>query len=369
MDRNKPNKAVLFLATIYVAMTTVEAGTYTPSPDVGISAGLISDCPGVTKNATISNGSMHMLQVVHHMLNDKNEVVRRAMPVTVAHKMLAKSKRMDLRNKKTVFYVVGFVDSSWFLHSQAVGTAYAKRGYNVFESETIAFLTQIYPKSVRLAREIGKRIGEFLVKLTDQGLTADNLELAGLSIGAHIAGYAAKHFYAATGKKPSRLTGLDPAGPCFRNLPSKYRISASDAERVDILHTNIDGFGMAERLGHIDFYANGGEYQPNDIPYIPCLVICSHFRSVLYWWQALEHPKKFIGLKCDSIQDARLSNCFNSTETNYFGLNTDFGKPGIYYLPTNNVFPYYKGKEGLKEENEIYTSIIRSINSEDNFVL
>ncbi|XP_028166304.1 phospholipase A1-like [Ostrinia furnacalis] len=350
-------------------MATVAGRTYTPKSEVGIPAGLIPECPGVMKNATISNVMVNYLQVVHHRLNDKGEVVRKSMPITTAPSVMAKSKYMDLKNKKTVFYAVGFIDSSWFLHSQAVGTAYAKLGYNVFQSETIAFLTQIYPKSVRLSREIGRKIGEFLVKLTDQGLTADNLELAGISLGAHIVGYAAKHFYSVTGKKPSRVTGLDPAGPCFRSLPSKYRLDSSDAERVDIIHTNIDGFGIAERLGHVDFYANGGEFQPSDVPYVPCLVICSHIRAILYWWQALEHPKKFIAIKCDSIQDARFSNCYNNTEVNYVGMYTDFGKPGIYYLPTNNEFPYYRGKKGLKAENEIYTSIIRNINSEDNFVL
>ena len=52
----------------------------------------------------------------------------------------------DLKNKKTVLYAVGFFDSSAYPFSQAIGTAYSKRGYNVFLSETIAFLTNIYPK-------------------------------------------------------------------------------------------------------------------------------------------------------------------------------------------------------------------------------
>lgn len=54
-------------------------------------------------------------------------------------------------------------------------------------------------------------------------------------------------------------TGLDPAGPCFRSVPPTARLHADAAHRVDVLHTNIDGFGIAEPLGHVDFYANGGE--------------------------------------------------------------------------------------------------------------
>ncbi|KAH9632641.1 hypothetical protein HF086_008468 [Spodoptera exigua] len=274
----------------------------------------------------------------------------------------------DLKNKKTVIYAVGFIDSSAFPFSQAIGTSYSKRGYNVFISETLAFLTYIYPKSVRLVRFIGKKMGEFLVKLNELGVEPANLELVGASLGAHELGYAAKHFFQATGKKVSRLTGLDPAGPCFRSLGPEDKLWKTDAEQVDVVHTNIDGFGIAEALGHIDIYANGGEFQPSDIPYIPCLVICSHVRSMIYWWQAIEHPKKFIAVKCDTVQEARFAQCFNNTETNYLGVEAQFDKPGIYYMATNNEFPYYMGKEGLKEENEIYKAVVRRINSDDGFV-
>lgn len=217
---------------------------------------------------------------------------------------------------------------------------------------------------MRLGRFIGQKLGEFLVKLTDDGLSPDKLELVGASLGAHIVSYAAKYYYNATGKKPSRITGLDPAGPCYRSLPTDQRLYRTDAERVDVLHTNIDGFGMAERLGHVDFYANGGEYQPGDIPYIPCLVICSHIRAIIYWWLAMEHPKKFISIQCDSIQDARLAKCYSNSVINYLGAATNFSKPGIYYLPTHNEFPYYRGKDGLKAENEIYKATVRKINND-----
>lgn len=52
---------------------------------------------------------------------------------------------------------------------------------------------------------------------------------------------------------------LDPAGPCFRNAPYEERLNRDAAEKVDVVHTNIDGFGIADTMGHIDFYVNGGE--------------------------------------------------------------------------------------------------------------
>ncbi|RVE50204.1 hypothetical protein evm_005227, partial [Chilo suppressalis] len=321
--------------------------------------------PGVMKNASISSGMMPYLQIVLHRFDSKGQMSRTSMPIMSAAKMVAKDKNIDLKNKKTVLYMVGYIDSSMLPQSQAVASSYAKRGYNVFITETFTFLSYIYPKSVRLTRVIGKKIGEFLVNLNEQGMPAEQLELVGLSLGAHIASYAAKHLYAVTGNKPSRITGLDPAGPCFRSLPPQYKLNPSDADNVDVIHTNIDGFGIAEPLGHVDFYVNGGEFQPGDIAYIPCLVVCSHFKSVIYWWQALKHPTKFIGVKCDSVQDARIAGCYNNTETNVVGMKTNFSEPGIFYLSTTNVFPYFRGKEGLVPENEIYTSVIRKINDGD----
>ncbi|CAG5057572.1 unnamed protein product [Parnassius apollo] len=340
--------AVVFFNAIVVLLFAFSLGNvedYSPKPEIGYPAGLIPNCPGVLKKC-------------YNKLEEDANVPNYYPQI---------EELLDLKNKKTVLYCGGFLDSASFPFSRALGTAYCKRGYNVIMVELFQFLTYIYPKSVRLTKVLGDKIGELLTKLTEQGLKTENLEIVGISLGAHIGGYAAKYLYAATGKKPSRITGLDPAGPCYRSLPPSSKLQASDADRVDIVHTNIDGFGLAEKLGHVDFYVNGGEYQPSDIPAIPCLVLCSHLRSGLYWWQAIEHPKKFIGIKCDSIQDARFAKCFNNSETNYLGLETKFNRPGIYYLPTFNEFPYYRGKEGLKQENEIYTSVSRLINSVNLF--
>ncbi|KAH9641595.1 hypothetical protein HF086_017119 [Spodoptera exigua] len=146
--------------------------------------------------------------------------------------------------------------------------------------------------------------------------------------------------------------GLDPAGPCFRNVPPTSRLHPDAADRVDVLHTNIDGFGIPDRLGHVDFYANGGEYQPyirGDF-IMPCFQLCSHVRSVFYWYQSYSNPDKFIAVQCDSVADARHGNCYDGTlRTNALGPNTNFSKTGVFYLPTNAKSPYYLGLNGLKK--------------------
>ena len=55
----------------------------------------------------------------------------------------------------------------------------------------------------------------------------------------------------------SRISGLDPAGPCLENADQTKRLSKSDALYVDVIHTS-ENFGTSRRLGHSDYCSNGG---------------------------------------------------------------------------------------------------------------
>ncbi|CAH2063578.1 unnamed protein product, partial [Iphiclides podalirius] len=205
--------------------------------------------------------------------------------------------------------------------------------------------------SARLTKPLGYHLGELLASLTYEGLSPNRIELLGASLGAHIASYAAVRYHQLTGRKPMRLTGLDPAGPCFRNLPAEDRFNPEAAHHVDALHTNIDGFGIADAVAQIDFYANGGEYQQSMAHgfILPCLTLCSHIRAGLYWAAALNNPDRFLAVRCDSVERARRGDCYEGhLEINVLGLNTDFSRPGIYYLPTNEGDPYHLSEEALR---------------------
>ena len=58
------------------------------------------------------------------------------------------------------------------------------------------------------------------------------------------------------------MTGLDPAGPKFTNAEKDFRLDESDANYVDVIHTNAGVLGTSQRVGDIDFYPNGGKHQP-----------------------------------------------------------------------------------------------------------
>ncbi|XP_017487266.1 PREDICTED: pancreatic lipase-related protein 2-like, partial [Rhagoletis zephyria] len=61
------------------------------------------------------------------------------------------------------------------------------------------------------------------------------------------------------------ITGLDPAGPSFKDRQPKGRLWYSDAKFVDVIHTDakpLVGMGYEEPSGTVDLYPNGAKSQP-----------------------------------------------------------------------------------------------------------
>ena len=56
-------------------------------------------------------------------------------------------------------------------------------------------------------------------------------------------------------------SGLDPAGPLFTNNVDAG-LTTESGRFVDVIHTDGLVFGLMNQLGHVDFYVNGGAYQP-----------------------------------------------------------------------------------------------------------
>lgn len=81
-------------------------------------------------------------------------------------------------------------------------------------------------------------------------MNASKITLVGHSLGAHIAGIAGKQVYKRTGQLLSRITALDPAGPCFSNIHVDGKLVKSDANYVDVIHTNGGMLGLKESMGN-----------------------------------------------------------------------------------------------------------------------
>lgn len=135
---------------------------------------------------------------------------------------------------------------------------------------------------------MGRQTANFISQLvTLRLIRPGDVHLIGHSLGGHAVGYIGKWFNRMYSERLGRITSLDPAGLKFRyenHVPNfidhphclnpfvsckwdlteeekrRNRIDRTDAAFVDVIHTATAFItGMADPLGHADFYPNGGD--------------------------------------------------------------------------------------------------------------
>ncbi|XP_075703877.1 pancreatic lipase-related protein 2-like isoform X2 [Rhinoderma darwinii] len=144
-----------------------------------------------------------------------------------------------------------------------------------------------------------------------------NVHIIGHSLGAQVAGEAGK-------RHPGirRITGLDPARLHFENTPNEVSLDASDANFVDVIHTDTDpllGLGLIKPTGHFDFYPNGGRYMPgcpnrlsflNNMNDIVETIACNHLQAFRYFIESVRSPGGFISYPCPNYESFKDGSCF-----------------------------------------------------------
>ncbi|XP_042719656.1 pancreatic triacylglycerol lipase-like [Lagopus leucura] len=229
-------------------------------------------------------------------------------------------------SRKTRFVVHGFTDEG----EEGWTADLCQRMLTVEDVNCIAVSWKkgarcTYSQASNNVRVVGAEIAYFVNVLIDEySYSAADVHIIGHSLGAHVAGEAGK-------RRPGigRITGLDPAQPYFQDTPIEVRLDTTDAEFVDVIHTDTAplipnlGLGMAEAIGHLDFYPNGGVEMPgcdkNPISQIVDLdgiwegtrdfVACNHLRSYKYYSDSIVYPDGFLGYTCSSY-DAFQEGCF-----------------------------------------------------------
>lgn len=161
------------------------------------------------------------------------------------------------------------------------------------------------------------------------GQTASDYILVGHSLGAHIAGFVGANF---SSPQVKMILGLDPAGPGFNDVSTRFRLDPSDARLVVAIHTDkgkpghaLNGLGLKIPAGHYNFYPNGGAHQPGcrvagreEVSFTPSsenlfryLDACSHIRSA--WLVQSEDTSldecQSIAYQCSSYQNFQQGQC------------------------------------------------------------
>ncbi|KAK8392573.1 hypothetical protein O3P69_014761 [Scylla paramamosain] len=187
-------------------------------------------------------------------------------------------------------------------------------------------------------------------------LDLHDLHLIGHSLGAHVAGLAAAPL-----QTVGRISGLDPAGLMYHNVPANQRLDPSDATYVDVIHTNgcntfdkwLDCYGINENIGHSDFWPNGGKHQPSCTKKRKRVtngeIGCSHEMAYMYYIESLDYSVDqtyYLARACGSWDDYEAGQCSCGRETQYMGFSVNIRLNGTYYLSTNDSPPYATKDDG-----------------------
>ena len=264
-------------------------------------------------------------------------------------------------SRNTKFVIHGFGSSPEIDHLQAIKDGFLRKfNVNVIMIDWRAGSpVPKYLKAVQNARVTAQAVAEFILQTK---LDPSTIHCVGHSLGAQACGFTSKIV------RLPRISGLDPAGPLFRRNPPEDRLDKSDADYVDIIHTDILA-GIQDSIGHKNFYPNGGKHQPGCLlkaseieliakielntltesdmeseTFVDALVIgCNHQRSTMYYAESINAHCKFSALKCPNYFFYILGLCKVDSPHARMGFYSylDSASPeGRYYLRTTSKGPF-----------------------------
>ncbi|XP_063705168.1 pancreatic lipase-related protein 2 [Culicoides brevitarsis] len=177
-----------------------------------------------------------------------------------------------------------------------------------------------------------------------------NVHFIGHSLGAHLSGYAGYHLKHDFGLSLGRITGMDPAEPYFSKTDPLVRLDRTDADYVDVIHTDAKpfvssgGLGLAEPIGHVDFYPNGGHTQPGCNQGVGQFIEeresffwgvqkylgCDHVRSYELFIESIKNPSTPYAITCESHTEYLLGNCFTCGVDDHYCIKFGYGSRESY---------------------------------------
>ncbi|OCT69731.1 inactive pancreatic lipase-related protein 1 [Xenopus laevis] len=267
-------------------------------------------------------------------------------------------------NRKTYFIIHGFLRSAedhWLM--DMCKTLLKIEDVNCFCVDWRGGSRTLYTQAANNIRVVGSQLAYFINFLYSQyNYSPSKIHIIGHSLGSHTAGEVGKRVPGI-----GRLTGLDPAGPLFQNTPPEVRLDPTDADFVDVIHTDASplipklGLGMSQLVGHLDFFPNGGETMPgcernviNQLLSINQLweetdefLACSHLRSYKYYTDSILTPDAFVAFPSETYEAFKKGSGFPCPSTgcplmghyaDLYGRGTLSGQS--LYLNTGDVQPY-----------------------------
>ncbi|XP_038107065.1 pancreatic lipase-related protein 2 isoform X1 [Culex quinquefasciatus] len=244
----------------------------------------------------------------------------------------------------TKFVIHGWRNSINSAVCQQVKNAYLKRqDVNVFVVDWSPLASDtFYFRSASATRDVGRHVGGLIDRLVaERDLDLNSVHIIGHSLGAHTSGFAGSSVRSG---KVARISGLDPALPGFTDSAPDSRLDPSDARFVDVIHTCAGMLGSDAKLGHVDFWPNGGRAnQPGCGGMNDFTGACSHGRSYEYYSESVNAPENFMAYPCGNENTYKNKKC--RTAPVPMGDGTPVESRGNHYLETNPEPRFGRGLE------------------------
>ncbi|XP_059164355.1 inactive pancreatic lipase-related protein 1-like [Physella acuta] len=206
-------------------------------------------------------------------------------------------------------------------------------------------------------RVVAAEIKLILDMMEDMGYDLSKVHFIGHSLGAHLSGFVG-HMLGPN--RLGRISGMDPAEPNFLNYTLPVRLDSDDAIFVDVIHTDgskfslIEGFGLMQESGDVDFYVNGGEKQPGCTDALSSILhingslegslSCSHGRAHDIYLESFDSTCNFTAYPCDSLEKFENGECFQCSAgqgCSVLGIDADlYPARGDLYIDTHHTAPF-----------------------------
>ncbi|XP_013179289.1 PREDICTED: pancreatic lipase-related protein 2-like [Papilio xuthus] len=236
--------------------------------------------------------------------------------------------------RDTVVIVHGHKSTAFNSLNPTVKNAYLQNfDVNVIVVDWSAVARLDYKLSVASVPSVGAAVGDLISLLLDANrVDLRRIHLVGFNLGAHVVGFAGRRLQG----RVARITGLDPSAKQWDN--NSGRLSASDAQYVEVIHTDSEGLfsnGLRDAIGDVDFYPNGGSKQPG------CGLSnsCSHNRAWELFAATLREDNELSGNSCSTFIQLSWNRC--NGDPLVMG-DHQFSKPGsgIYRVNTRSSAPF-----------------------------
>lgn len=249
-------------------------------------------------------------------------------------------------DRPLIVLIHGYTGHKDYAPNTSIRPAYLAHGeYNIISLDYNPLaLEPCYYQAVRNLAVVANCTAQLLDFMIDRNMfTLDDIHVVGFSLGGQTSGMIAN--YIRSGKL-RRITGLDPAKPLFVTAPNEFKLDQSDADFVQVIHTDVFARGILHPSGHADFYVNGGVEQPGcSSQSMMTTGECNHNRAPEYFAESIASKAGFWGYRCAHWYLYMLGLCVKREDSQLalMGAYTDNTTRGLYFLDANMNSPFAQG--------------------------